>query len=193
MRLTFIRHGQSTANAEGWIAGHADAPLTELGRAQALELRAKLVDRHFDRVLCSDLVRARETAAVVLDGRGLAPFCTAALRERGAGIWERRTIDDLEHSGDMALMQLFDGRPPGGESLRDVAVRVSTALLELAGEGDNLVVGHGALMRTTIGVLDRLPPARICEWKPNNCELATRETTAADLRAALAWLQLPAG
>lgn len=185
MRLHFVRHGESAANAEAWIAGHWDAPLTQRGRAQALALREVLRERSFDRVLSSDLARARQTAETIIAGRGMTLTTSPLLRERSCGTWERRGVLELEESGDMDLLQQFDGRPPGGESLRDVAKRVLAGLPALLGPGDTLIVAHGALMRATIGVLDRVPFARICEWKPNNCEVATRDVELDDLAAAL--------
>lgn len=185
MRLHFVRHGESSANAEGWLAGHGDAPLTERGLAQALALRDVLRARSFDRVVSSDLSRARRTAETIVEGRGLTLVTSPALRERSCGQWERRTLAELEQSGDIELLQQFDGRSPGGESLRDVAKRVLLGLPALLGEGDNLIVAHGAMMRATIGVLDRVPFDRICAWKPDNCEVATRELSLADLADAL--------
>jgi bisphosphoglycerate-dependent phosphoglycerate mutase len=41
---TFVRHGQSVANREGWIAGHYDVPLTEQGEAEAIAARVVLVE-----------------------------------------------------------------------------------------------------------------------------------------------------
>lgn len=185
MRLWFVRHGESVANREAWLAGHGDAPLTERGRAQAIALRDVLREHSFDRVLSSDLSRARETAETIIDGRGLTLVTSPLLRERSCGQWERRGVLELEESGEMDLLQQFDGRPPGGESLRDVARRVLLGLPTLLGDGDTLIVAHGAMMRATIGVLDRVPFDRIGDWKPNNCEVAMRELSLADLAAAL--------
>jgi broad specificity phosphatase PhoE len=185
LRLHFVRHGESAANAEAWLAGHGDAPLTERGLAQAIALREVLRGHSFDRVVSSDLSRARRTAEAIIEGRGLTLITHPVLRERSCGAWERRGVLELEACGDLDLLQQFDGRPPGGESLRDVAKRVLAGLPALLGEGDNLIVAHGAMMRATIGVLDRLPLDRICEWKPNNCEVATRELSLEDLAAAL--------
>ena len=185
LRLHFVRHGESSANAEAWLAGHGDAPLTERGVAQAIALRDVLREHSFDRVLSSDLSRARRTAETIIEGRGLTLVTSPSLRERSCGQWERRTIAELEASGDIDLLQQFDGRSPGGESLRDVAKRVLLGLPALLGDGDTLIVAHGAMMRATIGVLDRVPFDRICDWKPSNCEVATRELSLADLAAAL--------
>src|SRR3954454_14570443 len=62
--LILVRHGESTWNAEHRLQGQLDPPLSAAGREQAAELRP-LVDQvavPADRVIVSDLSRARETA-----------------------------------------------------------------------------------------------------------------------------------
>ncbi len=184
---TFIRHGQSTANAEGWFAGHMDAPLTARGRDEATATREALAALAYDRVLCSDLVRARETAAIVTALRPAPTRVDAALRERHCGQWEGRPVASLVT--DIEVLNTFDGRPPGGESLRDVALRALAVLHTHAAPGHVLVVGHGALMRATIGVLDGTPSSTIGAWKPKNCEWTTREADAATLERLIATLR----
>lgn len=63
---TFVRHGQSVANLEGWLAGHHDAPLTEQGRAEARAARMGLTELRPTRAFCSDLSRAHQTARLLL-------------------------------------------------------------------------------------------------------------------------------
>lgn len=184
---TFIRHGQSTANAGEWFAGHMDAPLTALGRDEATGIRAALEPVAYDRVLCSDLARARETAAIVTALRPTPTHVDAGLRERFCGQWEGRPIASL--GPEIDVLSTFDGRPPGGESLRDVALRALGVLRAHASPGHVLVVGHGALMRATIGVLDGTPPAEIGAWKPRNCEWVTRVADAATIDRLLASLR----
>ena len=74
-----LRHGQTTWNARGIIQGQADAPLDDVGRAQARALAEFLVGdglsagrtRGFPRpglpVVTSDLSRAVDTARVLAD------------------------------------------------------------------------------------------------------------------------------
>jgi len=187
-RWTFVRHGQSTANAEGWYAGHTDAPLSELGRLQARTARAAIDALDLDRALCSDLVRATETASILLGGRDIPLVIDAALRERSCGDWEGRTIVHLTETGDLALFHTFDGCPPAGESLRAVAVRALGRLADDAHGGHVLVVCHGALMRTVIGVLDDIDRGKLGLWKPDNCETVTRDVDADRLRRLAAAL-----
>lgn len=175
---TFIRHGQSVANAEGWFAGQRDAPLTELGRSQALAARDAMQGLRFDRALCSDLSRAAETAAIIVDGRGPRLEISAALRERSCGSWEGRRIADLEAAGVMSSFSGWHGRPGGGESLHDVAARVCRLFATLPETDSTLVVSHGALMRAVLGTLDERPEHELGLWHPSNCEVVEREVTA---------------
>lgn len=186
---SFVRHGESVANAEQWFAGHSDAPLTERGRAQALALAEVLRPLAIDRVLCSDLVRARDTCAIAMHGRALAVEHSDALRERNCGAWERRTLADLEGSGDLQVLADFDGLPPGGESLRDVTRRVLTYLAAREhGATHTLVVAHGAMMRGVLGTIDGLGRDGIATWRLANCEVVTRELPIGRLSAILAAL-----
>ena len=72
--ITFLRHAESTGNAEGYFQGQGDFPLTELGRQQARALSARWIDekREFDYVISSPLSRTRETAEIVTERLNLS-------------------------------------------------------------------------------------------------------------------------
>lgn len=180
---TFIRHGQSVANAQGWFAGHRDAPLTEHGRQQAEAARLAAQDIAFDGALCSDLCRAHDTARTILRGRDVPLTVTPALRERTCGTWEGRDIAELETDGAIAAFTGWQTRPGDGESLRDVAARVCRFFAERPEVGSTLVVSHGALMRAVIGSVDGIPEDQIGAWRPANCELVRRDVSGARWRA----------
>ena len=67
--LLLVRHGQSEDAVEGQdfdrFEGHADPPLSALGRTQAQRLAARLVTEHIDAVYVTSLRRTAETAAPV--------------------------------------------------------------------------------------------------------------------------------
>ncbi|TLD28562.1 hypothetical protein PspLS_03447 [Pyricularia sp. CBS 133598] len=71
MNLLLIRHGESTDNVAGLLAGSRDAPLTAHGVIQARRLGQHLVERsaeigHIAHVFASDLQRALKTALEVV-------------------------------------------------------------------------------------------------------------------------------
>ena len=59
--ITFVRHGESTANAGGVTVNHALIPLSSLGHAQSVRV-AELLPNNPSQVLVSPYVRARDTA-----------------------------------------------------------------------------------------------------------------------------------
>jgi broad specificity phosphatase PhoE len=150
VRLLLVRHGQSTWNAERRWQGHADPPLTELGRHQA-KVAAESVG-NVDRVVSSDLARARETAEIVADQAGGGPVeVTEALRERAAGPWTGLTRDQIEQQWPGALAS--GDHPPGFENDDAILARALPALAALDDPDRDtvLVVTHGGL----IGAVER--------------------------------------
>ena len=115
---TFVRHGESVANVEGWLAGQYDSPLTARGEAQAVAARESLPKPVPPRAFCSDLIRAHHTAKLLLHGHSIPLVVTPKLRERGLGAWRRRTVAGLNER-DLAHLKPWRARPPGGESLFD--------------------------------------------------------------------------
>jgi probable phosphoglycerate mutase len=157
-RLVLIRHGQSTWNAEKRLAGQGDPPLTDAGRAEAAALAPVLAGFPPERAVVSDLVRARETAALL--GHPGARV-DARWREVAVGEWEGRPWRELPADTEPA----WRGGPlvpPGGESWEQALARVAGAVEDLrAAGGPWLVVAHGAAIRAAVCVLTGLDGRRI--------------------------------
>lgn len=181
-RWIFLRHGESVANAEGFLSGHRDVPLTSLGEAQARAAGAALSSEALHAVLVSDLRRARQTADLALGDwaqrRGEAPPAprfSAALRERHLGSWEGAIIAELRRDGRAAVLTSWDERPPGGESLCDLALRSLPLLVQAERAGTTLLVAHGGLIRVLVGLLDGVPTAVLGREKIANAAPLARE------------------
>jgi probable phosphoglycerate mutase len=145
-RLFLVRHGESTYNAEGRLQGQADPPLTPRGRAEA-ETLAGLLD---GRVICSDLVRARETAALL--GHPDPPT-DPRLREIDVGEWEGRMLAEFP-SGPEPSWRGGPLVPPGGEAWPELVARVAGVMEELLETGGSwLVVAHGGVVRAAVTYL----------------------------------------
>jgi broad specificity phosphatase PhoE len=145
-RLILVRHGESTWNAEKRLQGQLDPPLSERGREQSRALAAVVNGVPDDRVVCSDLSRARETAELI----GLRPGrFDERWREIDVGSWGGRTAEEIDAQGD-ELTNWRGGprRAPDGEPWEAFAARVSGALDELiAACGPWIVVSHGGCIR----------------------------------------------
>lgn len=155
-RLTFIRHGETAWNRAQRFQGHADIPLNEAGHAQALALAERLADDKPDHVVCSDLLRAQQTAAPLLEHWRLQAELDARLREQGFGVLEGLDADAIRTSHgdlwDLWTQHQADFAPPGGESTRQFSARVLQTVRALA----QAQVGKHIMVFTHGGVLDML-------------------------------------
>ncbi len=71
--IYFIRHGQSEANLKHFFAGQRDdCALTEKGKDQAQSEAKRILELglRFDKIISSPLIRARDTANIVVKGIG---------------------------------------------------------------------------------------------------------------------------
>lgn len=84
MEIWLIRHGdtqQATKENYDSIKKAPNPPLTELGIRQAQALAKRLERERFDRIISSDLDRAVQTAAPVMEKRNLVLEQSPFLRE----------------------------------------------------------------------------------------------------------------
>ena len=127
--LWFVRHGESTWNASGFVQGQANGPvLTRKGRAEAANVAGRLAGAAITAIYTSDLQRARETAEII--GRALrivaAERCPR-LRERNFGQAQGRPHSHLPSAAsgiEIDRVVDVDARPVDGESLTELYERV---------------------------------------------------------------------
>ena len=94
LRLLLVRHGQSESNVAMQFTGQADAPLSELGRKQANELKEFILNNYnVDSIWSSDLLRARETVAPIAKALHLSIRKEKLLRENCLVIGDSLTSD----------------------------------------------------------------------------------------------------
>ena len=144
-RLILVRHGQSEANRQVWWAGHTDAPLTELGRAQAAAAARYLSTReHIDSVYASSLSRAMETARPTAEAFHLPIIPEQGLREIFAGDWEGIpfSVINEKYGADRGLWytDLANALCTGGETVAEVYHRVVATVTRIAKENDGKTV-----------------------------------------------------
>jgi broad specificity phosphatase PhoE len=145
--VVLIRHGETDWSRSGRHTGRTDVPLTPKGREEALRLAPLLGDRRFTRVLCSPLLRARETCrlAGLEHGARIEP----GLCEWDYGDYEGRLGDEIERQAPGWLV--FRDGCPGGESPAQVGARVDGVIAALRGvEGSVAVFAHGHLLRVFV-------------------------------------------
>ena len=147
MKLYITRHGETLRNAENRVLGRDDIVLNEKGVAQAKELAEKLEAIPIDIIFTSPLSRAKDTAKVIAEKKGLTPIEDERLLEVKFGEFEAVPRDYEPYQ--QAKREHFK-RYPGGESYFDMAYRVYDFLYMLKREYSDkkiLVVSHGGVCR----------------------------------------------
>ncbi|MFF1480855.1 histidine phosphatase family protein [Streptomyces sp. NPDC058301] len=132
--LILVRHGRSTANTSGVLAGRTPGVLLdERGAAQAAELPARLAGLPLAAVVSSPLERCQETLRPLLDARpDLALHTDERISECDYGDWSGRKLAELSEDPLMEVVQQHPSAAafPGGESMPAMQRRAVEAVRE---------------------------------------------------------------
>jgi probable phosphoglycerate mutase len=166
--ILLIRHGETLWNQQGRMQGQNDSPLTPLGLQQARQLAKRLAKTSFSTLYSSDLGRAHQTARCIADATGHEIISDSGLRERGFGIFEGLTHNEIKLRYPELYVRFASREPefemPEGESAARFRDRCVGALETIAArhEGETIVVvTHGlvldSLYRTAVKMALDLP------------------------------------
>lgn len=153
--ILLARHGETDWNRESRFQGHADPPLNQLGREQAMELAARLASEELTAVYSSPLRRAFETAEMVAAAHGLSAVPVDGLREVDVGSWEALTRGEVERRFPEQFRRwLAYGRGwDDGETYKEMGSRAIAALEQLAARHDGeriAAITHGGPIRAAL-------------------------------------------
>jgi broad specificity phosphatase PhoE len=180
MRLLLIRHGESTANADGRLQGHLDIPLSDRGRRESDLLAERLSRLTIDALYTSTLSRARETAETVANRLGLDVVERPALMERDVGELAGLTRDEIRARYPEYIRARTAGAAnvtvAGYESDDDLAQRVMRVLEEIVGDHPRqtvAVVTHGGVIAVACRQTLQMPVARPGPFVVSNAGITT--------------------
>jgi len=164
--IYYIRHGETSWNAQGRLQGVQDIPLNDLGRRQAVEAGNILADL-FARdgreqsslsFVASPLIRARATMELVRGELKLPRDSYALddrLREIAYGQWEGSTLPEMQVRDPDLYAKRQTGKwtvsPPGGESYVEVQARMQDWYASVT--ADTVAVAHGGTARALMVAL----------------------------------------
>jgi broad specificity phosphatase PhoE len=188
--FVLLRHALSEANRDGIIQGQSDYPLAEEGLQQIDMLidSWESQERSFDRIICSPLTRAKDTALRI------AEYLDIDLELDD--IWKERHHGDAQDIAYSQARQWYsDGHPASpfepvfasGESDWDLHIRASKAVrnLVILEPGSYLIVSHGgflgAVLRAILGIapsFGRTRPVRFSFKNTGFAELRYRHDEA---------------
>ena len=158
--VVLLRHGRTTSNAGGTLAGHQPTELDDAGLAQAAavgeRLRTAGVVPHL--VLSSPLIRCRQTVAAALPDATV--FEEPDLVECDYGEWSGQPLKTL---AKLPLWKVVQAHPsaavfPGGEAMAAMSARAVAAVRSAdaratAEHGDGAIVlacTHGDVIKAIV-------------------------------------------
>lgn len=177
--LYILRHGKTEWNARFKLQGRTDIPLNEDGRQMAEQAAKEAANIDFDICFSSPLVRALETARIVLSGRDVPIVTDDRLMEMCFGDYEgiERSFD----IPDCPINPLFKDpenyvATNGAESFEELFLRTGEFLSEviypLLNEGRNiLIVGHGAMNCSIVSRIRGYDLKHFWDGMTDNCKL----------------------
>jgi broad specificity phosphatase PhoE len=148
----FVRHGRTDANAQALMCGGEwDIALNTEGESQAKAL-ADLVTTlspKIDKIFCSSMLRARQTADFLNQKLGAKIEIVDGLKEWLVGEWEKRPWGELPNPFNTTV------EPPGGETRARFESRIANAVTDALNSfsGTPLFVSHGAAAHALFTVL----------------------------------------
>jgi probable phosphomutase (TIGR03848 family) len=129
--LILLRHGKSTANGAGVLAGRtAGVQLDDTGVAQAEKVVDRLAGVPLAEIVCSPMVRCEQTVAPLAAARGLTPLTEPELSEVEYGAWTGRELKTLAKEPLWRVVQAHPSAAvfPGGEGLAAMQARAVAAV-----------------------------------------------------------------
>jgi broad specificity phosphatase PhoE len=162
--IYFIRHTQSEANLKDILASRQDFPLTEKGRQDAVVIAAEFKDvAQLDRIFCSPLIRAQQTAQPIAEAFGLNVETDERITEQDLGVFSGMTYAELDHRPDYMheRSKRWKWIPEGGgESYEMIANRLEPFFQSLESlKGDNILfVTHAVILRMVKATLEQTLP-----------------------------------
>src|ERR1700719_2841388 len=177
MTILLVRHGETDGNAAR-ILQRPDVPLNDRGVRHAEQVARRLSALAFARILCSDLLRARMTAAPLAARSGLAIEQSPLLQERNFG--------DLRGMAHAALPEDPFGpdvRPPNGEDWPTFHARVADAFAFIVSRrrgvnGTVVVVTHGLVCRALVERHMLLPKGVVVPERFDNASMTVIDEDA---------------
>ena len=185
MKIYFVRHGETIWNKEKRIQGQSDIPLNEYGKELAEITADAIKDIPFDIVYSSPLIRAKETAEILVKKRNLEIHEDNRLLEMSFGEGEGESLPEIHAHPEMKLHNFIHNPgnytpPVGGETFEELYARCKSFIEEVIIPAEKkydsmLLVGHGALIRGMIHYINNRPSKDFWIVTHKNCAVTIAE------------------
>jgi broad specificity phosphatase PhoE len=155
-RIYLVRHGVTAWHRDGRMLGQRDIPLEPEGVAQAELAAQALALAGIGEIVSSPLVRSVQTAEVVGARAAIDVARDPRLTDLRIGAWEGLQASDVVATAEYQRFAAAPEteRPPGGESLPELARRTCSAIEQILADNPAgaavAVVTHAAVIRVLV-------------------------------------------
>ena len=184
MKIYLMRHGETDYNKKGLIQGSLDIPLNEYGIRLAQLTRDGFRNEglKFDKAYCSPLIRARQTADILLEGQDTPISYDDRICEMNFGEGEGILLKDISIKPEYENIDYLFHDPEKyvatevGESYEALFQRVKDFLEQEIYPKENsyknvLVCCHGGIIRAFLAFLKKLELSQFWNNHQPNCSV----------------------
>jgi len=175
-----IRHGKTEWNTSGIYQGIYDSPLTQEGIKQARKVGDYFQDKKIDKIFCSSLGRAQQTAEIISKKIGIEITTIPEFKEMNFGSFQKKSKEKVQaifkdfftSHKENPYYKLFIPYPDG-ESYFNVYQRVLPVVLKLLVRNNNfIIVGHESVNRMIRGIIMKKALKDMVMTRQKNNEIA---------------------
>ncbi len=167
--LHFIRHGETTGNAEGRYIGRTDLPITYDSALQLKEFADQGIYPDVDIIYSSPLCRCLQTANILYPGQELKVVDN--FTEYDFGIFENKTAAEVAENPDFKAWTAGKvSGVPQGETSEEFTVRITEGLQQIVFDMSQnnythaAIILHGGIIMRLFAIC-ALPQQPMVEWR----------------------------
>ena len=177
MSLLITRHGQTDWNLKRIVQGQSNIELNKVGIEQAEELAEKLANEPIDLIICSPLVRAKQTAEIINRNRSIPIMYDNSISEIDYGEFEGIELADFNLS---AFWNYYNNNKyQRAENIKDFFKRVYDFIDKQSieqPEKNILLVAHGGISIAVNCYFNGIPAnGKVLKMGLHNCEYTKYE------------------
>ena len=135
LKVLIVRPGATELDEQGRIAGTLDLPLSHTGVEQISKLAKELDSMSVDKIFAGPGAAAKQTAELLASRQKVKVRQEDDLRNLDYGLWHGKRLDELKETQPKLVKMWQDQphsiRPPNGETVEDMVIRVERFVKKL--------------------------------------------------------------
>ncbi len=173
MKLYVIRHAQTDGNLQKVMIGStSDIPINNIGISQAEEASNVVKDLEYDMIICSPMLRTKQTCAIVNSIKNKDIIFDDRIIEMAFGSIEGLPIESV----DLSYWNYYSNiRYDGAATMREHCQKVWDFLYDIKekySDKNILIVTHNEVCRAIGAYFNGLPSdGNLISYGHNNCEV----------------------